>query len=63
MHWAEEMDVLKRLELTVQVRNQAAVHLYQKLGFNIEGTQIGGARTDEGEWLDLYYMGKLIGEV
>ncbi|ABP90825.1 TPA: N-acetyltransferase family protein [Streptococcus suis] len=63
LHWAEEMDVLKRLELTVQVRNQAAVHLYQKLGFNIEGTQIGGARTDEGEWLDLYYMGKLIGEV
>ncbi|HEM5963099.1 TPA: N-acetyltransferase family protein [Streptococcus suis] len=63
LHWAEEMDVLKRLELTVQVRNQAAVHLYQKLGFNIEGTQIRGARTDEGEWLDLYYMGKLIGEV
>ncbi|WP_161944288.1 GNAT family N-acetyltransferase, partial [Streptococcus suis] len=47
----------------VQVRNQAAVHLYQKLGFNIEGTQIRGARTDKGEWLDLYYMGKLIGEV
>ncbi|HEL1592849.1 TPA: GNAT family N-acetyltransferase [Streptococcus suis] len=63
LHWAEEMDVLKRLELTVQVRNEAAVHLYQKLGFNIEGTQIRGARTDEGEWLDLYYMGKLIGEV
>ncbi|HEL1708334.1 TPA: GNAT family N-acetyltransferase [Streptococcus suis] len=63
LHWAKEMDVLKRLELTVQVRNQAAVHLYQKLGFNIEGTQIRGARTDEGEWLDLYYMGKLIGEV
>lgn len=62
VHWAEEMDLLKRLELTVQVRNQAAVHLYQKLGFSIEGTQVRGARTDEGEWLDLYYMGKLIGE-
>ncbi|HFI0041031.1 TPA: N-acetyltransferase family protein [Streptococcus suis] len=63
IHWAEEMGVLKRLELTVQVRNQAAVHLYQKLGFRIEGTQVRGARTDEGEWLDLYYMGRLIGEV
>lgn len=63
VHWAEELDLLKRLELTVQVRNQAAVHLYQKLGFSIEGTQVRGARTDEGEWLDLYYMGKLIGEV
>ncbi|MGV3080148.1 N-acetyltransferase family protein [Streptococcus sp. 32226D021BW] len=62
IEWAQEMDVLKRLELTVQVRNQAAVHLYQKLGFTIEGTQVRGARTDEGEWLDLYYMGRLIGE-
>lgn len=63
IHWAEEMNLLKRLELTVQVRNQAAVHLYQKLGFVIEGTQARGARTDEGEWLDLYYMGKLIGDI
>ncbi|NQI71581.1 GNAT family N-acetyltransferase [Streptococcus suis] len=62
IEWAQEMEVLKRLELTVQVRNQAAVHLYQKMGFVIEGTQLRGARTDEGEWLDLYYMGRLIGE-
>ncbi|MCK4025388.1 GNAT family N-acetyltransferase [Streptococcus iners] len=62
IEWAQEMEVLKRLELTVQVRNQAAVHLYQKMGFVIEGTQVRGARTDEGEWLDLYYMGRLIGE-
>ncbi|HFI0053767.1 TPA: N-acetyltransferase family protein [Streptococcus suis] len=62
IEWAQEMDLLKRLELTVQVRNQAAVHLYQKMGFMIEGTQVRGARTDEGEWLDLYYMGRLIGE-
>lgn len=62
IEWAQEIDLLKRLELTVQVRNQAAVHLYQKMGFMIEGTQVRGARTDEGEWLDLYYMGRLIGE-
>lgn len=63
IHWAYEMGVLHRLELTVQVRNEAAVHLYQKVGFIIEGRQVRGARTDEGEWLDLYYMGKLIGEL
>ncbi len=63
IHWAEEMDRLKRLELTVQVRNQAAVHLYEKVGFKIEGTQVRGARTDKGEWLNLYYMGRLIGEI
>lgn len=60
MEWARSYDVIKRLELTVQVRNVRAVSLYQKMGFEIEGTQKRGARTDEGEWLDLYYMGKLI---
>ncbi|HFU4202741.1 TPA: N-acetyltransferase family protein [Streptococcus suis] len=60
--WVQEMDLLKRLELTVQTRNKVAIHLYQKFGFGIEGTQKRGARTDEGEWLDLYYMGRLIEE-
>lgn len=60
MEWAKSYDIIKRLELTVQVRNDRAVSLYQKMGFEIEGTQKWGARTDEGEWLDLYYMGKLI---
>lgn len=58
--WAQEMGRLKRLELTVQVRNERAVRLYQACGFDIEGIQKRGARTDEGEWLDLYYMGRLI---
>lgn len=58
--WAKEIGVLKRLELTVQARNQRAVRLYQSCGFEIEGTKKRGARTNEGEWLDLYYMGKLI---
>lgn len=58
--WAQEMDCLKRLELTVQVRNVRAIKLYKSCGFEVEGTQKRGARTDEGEWLDLYYMGRLI---
>lgn len=62
IEWARKTELLKRLELTVQVRNERAVALYQKYGFEIEGTQRRGARTDEGEWLDLYYMGQLIGE-
>lgn len=60
VEWAKSYGIIKRLELTVQVRNNRAVSLYQKMGFEIEGTQKWGARTDEGEWLDLYYMGKLI---
>ena len=58
--WAEEVKLLNRLELTVQVRNERAVYLYQSCGFEIEGLQKRGARTDEGEWLDLYYMGRLV---
>lgn len=58
--WAGHTHMLHRLELTVQVRNEAAVRLYQSLGFEIEGTKRHGAKSTEGDWLDLYYMGKLI---
>ena len=32
----------------------------KKLGFEIEGCQARGACSDEGEFLDVYLMGKLI---
>ena len=37
VEWAQASGILRRLQLTVQTRNQAAVHLYQKHGFVIEG--------------------------
>ncbi|WP_394404629.1 GNAT family N-acetyltransferase [Streptococcus sp. 20-1249] len=60
INWAEFYQVLGRLELTVQLRNERAVKLYQSLGFEIEGLQKRGARTDQGDWLDLYYMGRMV---
>lgn len=60
IYWAETSGIIKRLELTVQARNKAAVHLYEKFGFVIEGTKIRGAKTENGEYLDVYYMGRLI---
>ena len=33
IEWAQASGILRRLQLTVQTRNQAAVHLYQKHGF------------------------------
>jgi len=48
------------LELSVQVRNERAVHLYKDLGFEIEGLQKRGAYLKEGIFLDVYLMGKLI---
>ena len=58
--WAENGSSLRRLELTVQVRNERAVHLYKELGFEIEGLQKRGAYLREGIFLDVYLMGKLI---
>ena len=43
--WANHTPTIRRLELTVQARNERAVHLYQKFGFDIEGTKKRGART------------------
>ena len=50
--WAVNTPAIRRLELTV--------HLYQKFGFDIEGTKKRGARTKNGEFLDVYLMAKLI---
>lgn len=58
--WANNTPAICRLELTVQARNERAVHLYQKFGFDIEGTKKRGARTKNGEFLDVCLMAKLI---
>ena len=60
VEWAQASGILRRLQLTVQTRNQAAVHLYQKHGFVIEGRQERGAYIEEGKFIDVYLMGKLI---
>lgn len=60
VEWAQASSILRRLQLTVQTRNLAAVHLYQKHGFAIEGRQERGAYIEEGEFIDVYLMGRLI---
>ena len=60
VEWAQASGILRRLQLTVQTRNQAAVPLYQKHGFIIEGRQERGAYIEEGNFIDVYLMGKLI---
>ena len=49
--WAEGTNLLRKLDLSV--------HLYQTLGFEIEGLRKRGVYK-EGEYLDVYLMGKLI---
>ncbi|MBI3561604.1 MAG: GNAT family N-acetyltransferase [Gammaproteobacteria bacterium] len=47
-----------RLELTVYTDNAAAIHLYQKFGFIIEGTHRAYALRD-GVYVDAYAMARL----
>lgn len=58
--WAEDSGIIRRLELTVQKRNERAVHVYEKFGFVLEGIKPRGAKTKAGDFLDVYVMGKLI---
>ena len=58
--WAESSGIIRKLDLSVQVRNERAVHLYQSLGFEIEGLRKRGVYTKEGEFIDVYLMAKQI---
>ncbi len=57
--WARESGVITRLELEVLARNDAAIHLYQRLGFEREGV-IRRALLRHGEYLDEYSMSLLL---
>lgn len=56
--WAIK-NTIHRLELTVVVRNQAGVSLYEKMGFEVEGLKRDSLFID-GEFVDEYYMAKIL---
>jgi len=54
-------DHKKRIELTVDINNDAAIHLYKKAGFEIEGQiKMSYRRGDTGEYYDEFLMGIVI---
>ncbi|MBT2731964.1 GNAT family protein [Carnobacterium sp. ISL-102] len=53
---------LKRVELTVQARNERARHLYEKMGFKLEAIMPRGVK-DEDDYLDVCLMSMMIGEI
>lgn len=59
LDWANDADVLKRLQLQVQFRNKRARALYESLGFELE-TVIKYGVKDNDEYLDVCQMSKLI---
>lgn len=50
---------LHRLELTVMVTNEAGVHLYKKMGFEVEGIKKDSMKVN-GTYVDEYYMSKIM---
>ncbi|MBE6046927.1 MAG: GNAT family N-acetyltransferase [Clostridium sp.] len=58
INWAKEKS-LKRLELTVRSDNNAALSLYKKMGFSIEGTKYSSLLIDS-EFIDEFYMSKIL---
>ncbi|SDQ56706.1 GNAT family N-acetyltransferase [Virgibacillus salinus] len=56
--WAVNQNV-SRLELTVVTKNEGALSLYKKLGFEIEGTKRNSLLLND-EFVDEYYMSKLL---
>ena len=37
-----------------------AIHVYKKLGFEIEGVQVGAVQISEGEFIDLVMMARVV---
>ncbi|QPQ34533.1 MULTISPECIES: GNAT family N-acetyltransferase [unclassified Lysinibacillus] len=56
--WAQQVE-LHRLDLTVIASNDVAVHLYKKMGFEIEGVKRHSLCID-GQFVDEYFMSLLL---
>ena len=54
--WARNSQIIKKINLQVRTSNKWAIHLYEVLGFKIEGKITRGFFIDE-EFIDLYMMG------
>lgn len=58
IQWAKKSQ-LHRLELTVIEYNEQAVHLYKKMGFEVEGVKKNSLLID-GQYVNELYMAKLL---
>lgn len=58
LSWAEKKG-LHRLELTVIAHNDAAIALYKKMGFKVEGVKRDSLWIS-GKYVDEYYMARLL---
>ena len=59
IEWAKRTKIIKRIELTVFARNAAAIHIYKKYGFVVEGRR-GRSIYRDGEYLDDVMMAVIL---
>jgi RimJ/RimL family protein N-acetyltransferase len=57
--WAQQTNIVKRLELDVYTSNTGAIKLYEKLGFATEGRRRKALMHDD-DYVDLFHMALLI---
>jgi RimJ/RimL family protein N-acetyltransferase len=57
--WAKQTGIIKRVELEVMAHNERAIHVYEKLGFKLEGRKSASLFKD-GRYIDVYEMGLLL---
>ncbi|MDM5193941.1 GNAT family N-acetyltransferase [Bacillus hominis] len=57
IHWADENEV-KKISLQVLEINQKAIHLYKKLGFEVEGILKNDKRLSDGKYYNTVVMGR-----
>ena len=58
--WAESDDQLEKLGLFVFSTSEAAVRLYKKFGFTVEGRGIKDMKFDPGDYADTIIMGRSV---
>ena len=58
VEWAQGSGIIKRLELEVFARNARGIHLYEKMGFEVEG-RLRRAHYKDGQYLDSLIMARL----
>ena len=58
IEWAQAQHIT-RIELTVMTHNHRAKHLYDSLGFTVEGVKRHALKVD-GQYVDEYFMARLL---
>jgi RimJ/RimL family protein N-acetyltransferase len=59
LEWARGSGTVKRVQLEVFTTNARAIHLYEKMGFVVEGVRKRAFRK-EGKWIDSIVMAVLV---